>query len=167
MHGRITGVVAGLKASLRDTLSACPIASLDGDGEFEVSLDRVRKHLRRSKAKHILVGTANDSSALGAVRAFREAGRTETCAIVGQNGEADVRAELRERHTPLIGSVAYFPERYGGELIRLALDILARRPTPPAKFVRHQVITTANVNHFYPNDALLAPSTTVPPAHAR
>jgi hypothetical protein len=33
---------------------------------------------------------------------------------------------------------AYFPERYGQELI--ALDILARRPTPPAKFVKHQVI---------------------------
>jgi len=51
--------------------------------------------------------------------------------------------------------VAYFPERYGEELIALALDILAGRPTPSAKFVKHQVITPANLDHFYPNDALL------------
>ena len=41
----------------------------------------------------------------------------------------------------------------------LALEILAGRPTPPAKFVKHQVITAANLDHFYPNDALLRAST--------
>ena len=75
-----------------------------------------------------------------------------------QNAEPDARAELREPRTPLIGSVAYFPERYGEELIALALDILGRRPTPPAKFVKHQVITAGNLDHFYSNDALLKPA---------
>jgi ribose transport system substrate-binding protein len=74
---------------------------------------------------------------------------------VGQNAEPDARAELREARTPLVGSVAYFPERYGDELIALSLDILGRRPTPPAKFVRHQVVTAQNLHHFYPNDSLL------------
>jgi ribose transport system substrate-binding protein len=101
------------------------------------------------------VGAANDSSALGAARAFQEASRDAHCAIVGQNAEPDARAELRDPRTSLVASVAYFPERYGEDLIRLALDILARRPAPPAVFVRHQVITADNVDHFYPNDALL------------
>ena len=64
-------------------------------------------------------------------------------------------AELREPRTPLIASVGFFPERYGDGLIRLALDILAHRRTPPALFIRHQLITTENVDHSYPNDALL------------
>jgi ribose transport system substrate-binding protein len=115
----------------------------------------VRKHLRESKAQHILVGAANDPSALGAARAFQEAGRAATCAIVGQNAEPDARAELREPRTPLVASVGFFPEKYGDGLIRLALDILAKRPTPPAVFVRHQVITPENVDHFYANDSLL------------
>jgi ribose transport system substrate-binding protein len=54
-----------------------------------------------------------------------------------------------------VASVAFFPERYGDGLIRLASDILAHRQTPPALFVRHQVITSDNVDHYYANDALL------------
>ena len=54
-----------------------------------------------------------------------------------------------------IASVAFFPERYGDGLIRLASDILRHRQTPPALFVRHHVITPENVDHYYPNDTLL------------
>jgi ribose transport system substrate-binding protein len=156
VHGRMGGVLAGLKETLRDVMETCPVVSLDGEGLFKSSLERVRKHLQHSKAKHVLVGAANDSSALGAARAFQEAGRANTCAIIGQNAEPDARVELREPRTPLIGSVGYFPERYGDGIISLALDILAHRPTPPAVFVRHQMITASNLAHFYPNDALLA-----------
>jgi ribose transport system substrate-binding protein len=155
IHGRIAGVLAGVKDALRETPDRCRISTVDGDGQFALSLERVRRHLGRSEPRRVLVGAVNDSSALGAARAFQEAGRAATCVIVGQNAEPDARAELRVARTPLIGSVAYFPEKYGGELIRLALDILAHRPTPPAKSVKHQVNTAGNVDHLYPNDALL------------
>src|SRR4029079_8237351 len=95
---------------------------------------------RGSKAERVLVGAANDPSALGAARAFQEAGRAATCAIVGQNAEPDARAELREPRTPLIASVGYFPEKYGDGLLRLALDILARKAGPPPVFNNHQHI---------------------------
>ena len=144
----------GIKEALREAEEA-PVVSLDGDGQFKTSLERVRKHLRESKARHVLVGAANDPSALGAARAFQEAGRAGTCAIVGQNAEADARAELREPRTPLVASVGYFPEKYGDGLVRLALDILAQRPVPPALFIRHHLVTPENVDHFYPNDVLL------------
>lgn len=153
-RARIRGVLAGIKEVLRDA-EAAVVTSLDGDGQFKVAMEKVRRRLRESKAQHVLVGAANDPSALGAARAFQEAGRAATCAVVGQNAEPDARAELREPRTPLIASVGYFPEKYGDGLIRLALDILAKRPAPPAMFVRHQVITPENVDHFYPNDALL------------
>ena len=158
VHGRIAGVLTGLRDVLRDQIERSGIVSIDGDGQFKTSLDRVRKHLRTSPAKHVLVGAANDPSALGAARAFQEAGRAATCAIVGQNAEPDARAELRQPRTPLIGSVGFFPDRYGDGLIRLALDLLAGRPTPPALFIKHQLITPQNVDHFYPNDALLGVS---------
>jgi ribose transport system substrate-binding protein len=118
-------------------------------------LDRVRKHLRETPAGRVLVAAANDPSALGAARAFQEAGRGDACAIVGQNAEPDARAELRAADTPLVGSVGYFPEKYGDAVIRLALDLLGRRAVPPATFVKHQLVTRNNVDHLYPNDALL------------
>jgi len=161
VRGRMSGVLAGIREALPES-NGCRVVSLDGDGQQEVSRDRVRRSLRRSKARRVLVGAANDPSALGAARAFEESGRAAHCAIVGQNAEPDARVELRRPRTPLIGSVGYFPERYGEGLVRLALDILARRHTPPALFIRHQLITPDNVDHLYPNDALLG----VPAARA-
>jgi ribose transport system substrate-binding protein len=153
-QARIRGMLAGLNEVLRRT-DQCKIVHLDGDGQFKTALDGVRKHLRASKARRILVGAATDSSALGALRAFEEAGRASECAVVGQNAEPEGRAELREPRTRLIGSVAYFPEKYGPAVIRLALDILARKPTPPAVFIKHQLITPESVDHLYPNDTLM------------
>jgi ribose transport system substrate-binding protein len=151
---RTRGVLAGAREVLRGHVTA-PVVTIDGDGQFKTALERVRRHLRGSRATHVIVGAANDPSALGAVRAFQEAGRADACAVVGQNAEPDARAELREPRSPLVASVAYFPEKYGEGLIRLALDILAQRRVPPAVFVNHELITADNVDHVYPNDALM------------
>jgi ribose transport system substrate-binding protein len=151
---RSKGIVAGLKETIR-LGDSVRVISLDGDGQFKASLEKVRRYVRMSKARHVLVGAANDPSALGAVRAFQETGREGTCAVVGQNAEPDARLELRSARTPLVASVAYFPERYGSGLVRLALDILSRKAVPPAVFTRHQIITAENVDHFYPNDSLV------------
>src|SRR5215469_2310759 len=102
---RILGTLAGVSETLNPSARA-RIVHLDGDGQFGATLECVRKHLRTSRSKRILVGAANDSSALGALRAFQEAGRADHCAIVGQNAEPEARAELRTPSTRLIGSVA-------------------------------------------------------------
>ncbi len=156
VHARLSGVLAGLKETLRDGVEARPVVSLDGDGQFKTSLEKVRKHLRGSKPRNVVVGAVNDPSALGAARAFEEAGRAGTCAIAGQNAEPDARAELRRPRTPLLASVGFFTERSGDGLIKLAFAILGHRQTPPALFIHHHLITSENVDHFYPNDVLLS-----------
>jgi ribose transport system substrate-binding protein len=55
----------------------------------------------------------------------------------------------------LIASVGYFPQRYGEGVIRLALDLPGHYAAPPAVFVKRQLVTRANVEHLYPNDALM------------
>jgi ribose transport system substrate-binding protein len=160
LKARMRGVHTGITETIR-LAERCHIVSIDGDGQFQTALERVRKYVRESKAKRVLVGAANDSSALGALRAFQEAGRANDCVVVGQNAEPEARAELRSPKTRLIASVAYFPEKYGDGLIRLALDLLAHKPVSPAVFTHHQIITPENVDHFYPNDSLLMPAADV------
>jgi ribose transport system substrate-binding protein len=70
---------------------------------------------------------------------------------------AEARAEMRRPGTRLIGSVGFFPEQYGEALIALALDVLSGKPVPPAVFIKHRLVTPENVDHFYPNDALITP----------
>jgi ribose transport system substrate-binding protein len=146
---RITGTLAGLGESLPGVKSRDAV-HLDGKGEFDRSLDVVRRYLRRTKPKRTLIAAVNDPSALGALRAFEEAGRSHLCAVMGQNAIRDAREELRRPNTRLIGSVGYFPERYGEELIPLALAILQKKPIPSAIFVNHQLITPKNVGLIYP-----------------
>ncbi len=154
---RLTGMLVGMK-EVFPQLESCTVTFLDGDGKLGDSFEAMRKHLRTSRSKRFLIGAINDPSALGALRAFQEAGRTDGCAIMGQNASPEGRTELREPGTRLIGSVAYFPEKYGQEIVNVALDILHRQPVPPAVFVKHQLVTPQNVNHVYPNDQLMQPT---------
>lgn len=146
---RITGTIAGLNQILPGVQTRNAV-HLDGKGEFDQSLDVVRRYLRRTKPQKTLVAAVNDPSALGALRAFEEAGRAHLCAVMGQNGIRDAREELRRQGTRLIGSVGYFPERYGEELIPLAMSILQKKAFPSAVFVKHQLITPKNVSLIYP-----------------
>jgi len=150
---RLSGLLVGINQVLPSAAN-CRVTYLEGDGELGPSFEAVRKHLRFSHARHVVVGAINDPSALGALRAFQEAGRTENCVVMGQNASPEGRAELRQPKTRFVGSVAYFPERYGENLIRVSLDILNQRPVPPAVFVEHKLVTPASVDHYYPNDAL-------------
>jgi ribose transport system substrate-binding protein len=75
---------------------------------------------------------------------------------MGQNGIRDTRRELRRPGTRLVGTVAYFPERYGDDLLPLALTVLQRKSVPPAVFVKHQLLTPKNVDLFYAHDARAA-----------
>jgi ribose transport system substrate-binding protein len=146
---RITGTLAGLGQVLPG-IETRAATHLDGKGEFERSLDVVRKYLRRTPPKRTLVAAVNDPMALGALRAFEEAGRSHLCAVMGQNAIRAAREELRRRGTRLIGSVAYFPERYGEELIPLILAILQKKNVPSSVFVKHELITPKNVGLIYP-----------------
>jgi ribose transport system substrate-binding protein len=101
-----------------------------------------------------LVGAANDSSALAALRAFQECGRSAYCTVVGEGAEPEARAEMRENGTRFIGSVAFFPERYGDAIVRIATDVLLGKSTTSAAYTSHQLVTPENVNRLYPNDAL-------------
>ena len=78
---------------------------------------------------------------------------------MGQNGEPEARAEMRESGTRLIGTVAYFPERYGDAIIRIASDVLLGKSATPAIFTTHQLVTPQNVNRIYPNDPLFVQMT--------
>jgi len=148
---RITGLMDGLRAELPGATSI-PVAHLNGRGDSEQVLEVMRQYLRRAPARRTLIGCVNDICALAALRAFEEVGASERCAVVGQNAIRETRDELRRRGTRLVGTVAYFPERYGDELITLALGMLQKKSVPATVFVKHQLITPRNVDLLYPLD---------------
>lgn len=152
---RLTGIIAGLRERMSGVTDD-KIRFLNGRGRFENSLEAVRKHLRHMRSQRVLIGTTNDPSCLGALNAFEEVGRATDCLAVSHNGTLRARREMRRPGSSLIGSVGYFPEQYGESVIRLAMDRLQGRQVPSATFIRHHLLSLENVDHFYPNDAMLA-----------
>ena len=148
---RMQGMERGLAEILGEHRSR--IVHVNGDGHFEGALRAMRRHLRFGDAGKTLVAAINDPSALGSLRAFEEAGLMNSCAVVGQGGSADARGELRRPGTRLVGSVAFFPENYGPDLIALASGMLGHKPTPNTVFIKHRLLTVSNVDHYYPNDS--------------
>lgn len=146
---RITGTLLGVREVMPD-FSDDKVKILDGNGQHGPSYEAVKHFLRSTKASRILVGAINDPSALGALQAFRDAGREQHCAMVGQNASSDAIAEMRSASTRLIGSVGYFPEQYGEQIIKLALEMIEGKQTPNTVFIKHHMITPTTVGFYYP-----------------
>lgn len=148
-QSRLTGAMTGLREALPD-IGRANVIHFDGKGSYGSSLELVRKHLRKQSRKRTLVAAINDPSALGALRAFEESGCTAYCAVMGQNAIPEALEEMRRPDSRLIGSIAYFPERYGQELIPLAIGLASGKTAPPAVFTKHKLITPRNVDEVYP-----------------
>ena len=94
-------------------------------------------------------GGLNDQTALGALQAVRDADRERDVALVGQNASEEGRRELRNSESRFVASIAYFPERYGPKVLRLARSILNREPVPPAVYTDHVVLDHSNLDRYY------------------
>ena len=91
-------------------------------------------------AKHILIATISDSSALGAVEAVREMKRQKHVAIASQDCVAEAVTEMERSASPLIGSISHEAHTYGPRLIQLGLSRLKNESLEPHYFVQHRVV---------------------------
>jgi ribose transport system substrate-binding protein len=147
---RLSGAVEGLREVLGEVPEA-KIMHLDGLAHREASRAACEEVFRSLPAKsRILISSFNDLSAMGALEAVSAAKRGSRSAIVGQNGTAEIRVELMRPESALIASVAYFPEKYGEKLIRLASAVLAHEKTPLAVYTEHILLDRSNVLQYYP-----------------
>jgi len=138
---------------LREGLSGSwHTVQLQSRGEFLRAFELTRKYLRSAPKRRTLLTGINDFAVLGALRAFEEAGRSRLCLAVGFGAIPEARRELRLPTTRLRGSVAFFPEHYGGSVLKLALDILHQKPISPALYAPVQLLTPKNIDQFYPKD---------------
>jgi ribose transport system substrate-binding protein len=146
-HLRISGAESAVRKSLTGSYQ---ILHLDSRGEMERSFELVRRHMQFSPKRKTLICGVNDLAVLGALRAFSEVGRSEYCLALGVGAFPEARREMRSPQTRMIGSIATFPERYGDNLIQIALDILHRKPVAPAVYAPIQLVTPQNIGKFYP-----------------
>jgi ribose transport system substrate-binding protein len=131
-------------------VSAEKITYLDSGNTLVVSQHSMTKFLQSlPNLRRCAVISFNDEAAVGAIRAARQLGREHEIVVVGQGGDRLGREELRRPNSPLIGTTAYMPERYGAKLIEIATDILQGISVPPAIYIDHVFLTLDNIGRYY------------------
>jgi len=104
--------------------------------------------MRHPKDRFILIATATDTSALGALEAVKELKREKHVAIVGQDCIPEVAEQMLDPESPIIGSVSHEVNDYGPRLIELGLSLLRGRNVPPYNYVQHKLISAESIrNH--------------------
>lgn len=150
VNARLAGVLVGLREVVGE-VDESRVVHLHGNADREASCLAMSHLLESAPAGcRLLVSAFNDISALGAMDAVLAAKRTATVAIAGHNAMHESRVEIRKPNSPFIASVAYFPERYGPKLLKLATAIVEGEAVPPAAYTDHLVIDRSNVDILYP-----------------
>lgn len=149
--GRLLGQLDGLQEVVGE-IDRSRISRLDSGNTSEQSQSEMLAALRSLPQQHRLaVVCINDDAAMGALAAARQLGREADVAIVGQGADRIARREIRHPDSRIIGSTAYWPERYGEKLIQLAIRILQKEAVPPAVHIDHIFIDASNIDQFYPD----------------
>lgn len=150
-QSRMIGALNGIQEIIGSIPDDC-IIHLDGRGTESDSYRVTEAFIKQiPQDARILIAAINDSAALGALNAIRDAGRTrDNTALVGHNATREGRIELCRPDSPLLGSIAFFPEKYGEQIIPLVLKILAGEAVPPTAYTNNALITRENIAQFYP-----------------
>ncbi|MEZ5357080.1 MAG: substrate-binding domain-containing protein, partial [Bryobacteraceae bacterium] len=154
-----TSRVRGALAGLGEIQGAGPkflVEELEATGNVESTFHSVQRWLSKGGGGRTLFIMATDPAVIGALTALEEAGGKIDAAVFGFGGNQETRMALREPSSRLIGCVGFHPECYGDGLLRTAISILENKPTPPAVFVDHSVITAENADLLYPHDRMAA-----------
>jgi ribose transport system substrate-binding protein len=145
VQSRITGAFEGVRSVLPD-LPIETFVRIDGRGlrdkSYKVTADFLRRH---PKDRGILIAASTDTSALGALKAIREAKREKHVAVVGQDCIPEALEEMAIAGSPLIGSVSHEVSSYGARLIHLGLAMIKGHRIPPYNYVDHKLITAESL----------------------
>ncbi|GAB4544558.1 MAG: hypothetical protein OHK0023_01550 [Anaerolineae bacterium] len=149
---RIQGQLDGLSRQVAN-VPQDHLYRLDSHNTAQVSEENMAKLLTQlPKHARMCVLSFNDDAAIGALLAARSAGRESQVVIVGQGADRLVREEMRRANSRIIGSTAFMPEKYGEQIIALALKILRGEPVPPAHYIESVFIHPQNIDLFYPEN---------------
>jgi ribose transport system substrate-binding protein len=151
---RLKGITEALRAEVPDAEPAL----LDTGGQPQRGDGLLTKYLAQQTRRKVLVATLDDPTALWARTAVETTRRVNDCVIVSQgldrtiHGGSNEKKEIdpTNRASAILGSVAYYLDRYGYEVMPLALRMLKGQTVPPRTVTKHILVTPANVFREYP-----------------
>jgi ABC-type sugar transport system substrate-binding protein len=150
--------VQGITEGLQEALPILHPTSLDTGGQPARADALLAKFLQTQRGRRVLIATLDDLAAIYAKNAVEMNRRQSDCVIVSQgldrniHGSASDKKEIdpKNRGSVVLGSVAYYMDRYGYDVLPLALRLLAGEKLPTRTVTKHILVTGVNVFREYP-----------------
>jgi ribose transport system substrate-binding protein len=147
-----------IATALKERLPAASQTRLDSKGNSAQADMLVRRFAAAQPSNKMLIAALDDTTALITKAAVEVAGRTPDTAIVSQgcdrsiHGGSSDKKELdpNNRGSILIGSVAYKLDRYGYDVLPLALKMLRGEAVLEHSVTHHVLVTASTVFALYP-----------------
>jgi ribose transport system substrate-binding protein len=149
--------VAGITEGIHTLLPTLMLASLDTGGQ-SVRADALLTKFLLTQSGRILIATLDDLSAVYAKRAVEMNRRQSDCIIVSQGLDSNIHGGVSEkkeidpnnRSSEVLGSVGYYMDRYGYDVLPLALRLLNGEKLPAHTLTHHKLVTAETVFREYP-----------------
>jgi ribose transport system substrate-binding protein len=91
-------------------------------------------------ASRTMVFSINSNVTMAIVKVIVRLGLPASTLVVGQNVTPQIASEMSRENSPLIGAVGFFPEKYGEQIMELAMKILRKHPVGPDNYIGHKWI---------------------------
>jgi ABC-type sugar transport system substrate-binding protein len=154
---RVPERAQGVTEVLAQRLPAVRVTTIDTKGNPAQVGPLLGKFLAGQRGKLLLAAT-DDTTALAVKAAVEAVGRGQDAAIVSHGVDRSIHGGMNDRKeidptnrgSIIIGSVAFFLDRYGYDVLPLAMRMLRGEGVPPRVVTRHILVTAANVFIEYP-----------------
>ena len=155
---RVPERMRGVTETLRERLPAAKLSTLDTHGNTAQVAPLLGAFLAAHPSQKVLIAATDDATALAAKAAVETAGRVRDTVIVGHGVDRTIHGGMNDRReidpanrsSIVIGSVAFYLDRLGYDVLPLVLRMLRGEPVPPRTATAHKLITAANVFVEYP-----------------
>lgn len=155
---RVPERAQGVAEALAGRLPGVRVATLDTKGNPAQVGPLLGKFLAAHPTSKVLVAATDDTTALAAKSAVEAEGRVHDTAIVSHGVDRTIHGGMNDRKeidpnnrgSVVIGSVAFFLDRYGYEVLPLAMRMLRGESVPARVSARNVLVTAANVFLEYP-----------------
>ena len=155
---RVPERVQGVTQALGQRLPGVRVTALDTKGNPAQVGPLVGKFLATHPTGRLLLAATDDATALAVKAALEAGGRVHDSVIVSHGVDRSIHGGMNDRReidpsnrgSILVGSVAFYLDRYGYEVLPLAMRMLRGEAVPARVTTRHVLVTAANVFSEYP-----------------
>ena len=146
---RENGEISGFKKACPNVKVIKVSTNATTDGTIQPFTDTLS---RLPSAHHLLVVATNDDQAIGAVKAAQSANRLGDIYVGAQGGDPTSWPYIcgKTAFKNWIGDTAYFPQRYGQNIVPALVNLIKGKKEPRFLYTKHQLLTPKNIATIYP-----------------